>query len=93
MHKLKLFALAALTLGMLASAFVALAYHYDWLCKDRLLVLSFIFYGLSLVLGSWHDYKYGSMERRAVLTQELLVTAFIIVFLVGLYLFLKWRRA
>lgn len=93
MHRLKTFCLFALTLGMLASAFVALAYHYDWPCKDRLLLVSFTFYGLSMVLGSWHDYKFGSRERRVVLTQELLIAAFIIVFLSGLYLFLKWRRA
>lgn len=93
LHKLKLLALLTVMLGTLASASLSLAEYYGWPCEERLLLFCFIFYGLSLLFACWHEYRYGSRERRTAVTLDLIILAIPIAILLGVYLFALWRRA
>lgn len=93
MHRLQTLGLMAITLGMLASAFIALAYYHDWTCKDRLLIVGSAFYGLGMIFLTCYGYRHGTEEQRISMTQNLILLAIPIAFFLGVYVFTLWRRS
>lgn len=93
MHRLQTLGFGAFTLGMLASAFLALATHYGWSFEDRLSIIGFIPYGLGIFFPACYGYRHGTKEQKVSMTQDLILIAIPIAILLGVYLFTLWRRS